>query len=115
MDKKFLSAAFAACLANPFVSMPIVAVGSVIAINAVAAPAQASKFTKIKEAVKKVCEIGGCFYVVEQVVEYFQTSSSSTSDAPDCSFSAKGCTVRTGGSAVKIGETRTIIRKVRIR
>jgi hypothetical protein len=115
MDKKFLSAAFAACMANPFVSMPIVTVGSAIAINAVAAPAQAGTFKKFTEVAKRVCEIGGCFYIVEQVVEYFQTSSSSTSDAPNCSLAAKGCTIRTGGSAVKIGETRTIIRKVRIR
>jgi hypothetical protein len=56
-----------------FVSMPIVTVGSAIAINAVAAPAQASRYTKVREFIKKVCEIGGCFLVVEQVVEYFQT------------------------------------------
>jgi hypothetical protein len=44
MDKKFLSAAFAACIANPFVSMPIVAVGSAIALPTVAVPAHAGTF-----------------------------------------------------------------------
>lgn len=118
MNKKLLSAAFAACIANPFVSMPTVAIGSAIAINVVAAPAQAKiKFKKVTEFAKRVCEIGGCFYIVEQVTEYFQAPSNNTSDAPNCSLNAKGCTTPTGGSgnAVKIGETRTIIRKVRIR
>jgi predicted peroxiredoxin len=112
--KKLISAILATSITSP-VTIPTVAIGSAIAITTVAAPAQAAKFTKVTEFVKKVCEIGGCFYVVEKVVEYFQTSSSSTSDAPDCSLAAKGCTIRTGGNAVKIGETRTIIRKVRIR
>jgi hypothetical protein len=112
--KKFLLATSAACMTSPFFNMPIVAVGSAIAINAVAAPAQASKFTKVKEFIKKVCEIGGCFYVVEQVVEYFETSPNVPASPNNCS--GKGCsTIRSGGNAVKVGETRTIIRKVRIR
>jgi hypothetical protein len=94
-------------------SFGLAAVSIVSPINT--PPAQASKFTKVKEIAKYVCEIGGCFYIVEQVAEYFQSPSNNTSDASNCSSSAKGCTVRTGGSAVKIGETRTIIRKVRVR
>jgi hypothetical protein len=114
MNKKFLSAVFAACIANPLVSVPTVTFGSAIVINAVAAPAQASKFTKIKEVARRVCEIGGCFFIVEQVVEYFQTPSDTQASPNMCS--GKGCsTIRTGGNAVKVGETRTIIRKVRIR
>jgi hypothetical protein len=113
--KKLISAILATSITSPVGTIPTVAIGSAIAITTVAAPAQAGTFTKVKEVVKKVCEIGGCFYIVEQVVEYFKTNSSSTSDAPNCSLAAKGCTIRTGGSEVKIGETRTIIRKVRIR
>jgi hypothetical protein len=114
MYNKFLSTVLAACMITPPFSMPIIALGSAIAINAIAVPAQASKFTKVKEFVKKVCEIGGCFWVVEQVVEYFETPQDVPSSSNNCS--GKGCsTIRTGGNAVKVGETRTIIRKVRIR
>jgi hypothetical protein len=113
MSKKVLSAAIAACIANPLFSVPTVTLGSVVVINAIATPAQASKFTKIKEVVRKVCEIGGCFFIVEQVVEYFQIPSDTPVSPNICS--GKGCsTIRTGGNAVKVGETRTIIRKVRI-
>jgi hypothetical protein len=112
---KFISAVLVACATHPLVvSVPAIVGGSAIVINAVAAPAQASKFTKIKEVVRKVCEIGGCFFIVEQVVEYFQAPSDTPADPNMCS--GKGCsTIRTGGNAVKVGETRTIIRKVRIR
>jgi hypothetical protein len=106
---------------NSLVAITLLAFGSLgLAAASIVAPintppAQASKFTKVKEVARKACEIGGCFFIVEQVVEYFQTPSSTSND-PDCSLAAKGCTIRTGGgSDVKIGETRTIIRKVRIR
>jgi hypothetical protein len=112
--KKLLSVALISAATNPLFSMPAVVLGSAIVINAVAAPAQAGKFTKIREVARKVCEIGGCFFIVEQVVEYFQTPSDTPVDPNMCS--GKGCsTIRTGGNAVKVGETRTIIRKVRIR
>jgi hypothetical protein len=43
MNKKILSAAFAACMANPFVSMPIVGVGSAI-VSFTPSPAHAGTF-----------------------------------------------------------------------
>jgi hypothetical protein len=111
--QNFLSLVLAATTISPL-SAPVIVGGSAIAVIAIATPAQANKFEKVKKIVTKVCEVGGCFYVVEQVVEYFQTSQN-VSESPDM-CSGKGCsTIRTGGNAVKVGETRTIIRKVRIR
>jgi hypothetical protein len=114
MKKKIFSAAFAAAMTSSLIIIPTVVPVVTIATNAVAAPASGRTFTKIKELVKKVCEIGGCFWVVEQVVEYFETPQDVPSSPNNCS--GKGCsTIRTGGNAVKVGETRTIIRKIRIR
>jgi hypothetical protein len=112
--KKLLSVVLISAATNPLFSMPAVVLGSAIGINAIATPAHAGKFTKIKEVARKVCEIGGCFFIVEQVIEYFQTPADTPADPNMCS--GKGCsTIRTGGNAVKVGETRTTIRKVRIR
>ncbi|WP_373547760.1 hypothetical protein [Chamaesiphon sp.] len=114
MKKKIFSAAFAAAITSSLVIIPTVVPVVTIASNAVAAPASGRTFTRIKEIARKICEIGGCFYIVEQVVEYFQTPSDTPASPNMCS--GKGCsTIRTGGNAVKVGETRTIIRKVRIR
>jgi hypothetical protein len=82
-------------------------------------PAQAQKgkviFTKIKQVGKKLCELGGCWYIVEEVIEYFtqdnQENNSVCNNAP-----GKGCTIRTGaGNPIKIGERRRVISKNRIR
>ncbi|WP_310413928.1 hypothetical protein [Chamaesiphon sp. OTE_8_metabat_110] len=61
----------------------------------------------MKDIAKKVCELGACWAIVERVTEYF-TTSQAVPEFPNM-FSGKGCsTIRTGVSAVKIGETRTI-------
>jgi hypothetical protein len=51
MNKKFLSAAFAACIANPFGSMPIVAVGSAI-VSFPSSPAHAGTFPGMNKIIQ---------------------------------------------------------------
>jgi hypothetical protein len=105
-------AAFATAMIIPLVITPTLV--SAIVTNAVAAPAQGKTFTKVKDIAKKVCELGGCWAIIERVTEYFTTSQDLSESPSMCS--GKGCsTIRTGGSAVKTGETRTIVSKVRIR
>jgi hypothetical protein len=114
MKKKIFSAAFAAYVTSSVIIVPTVALVRAIAINTVAAPAQAKNFTKVKDIAKKVCELGACWAIVEHVTEYFTTSQ--TVPEPPNMFSGKDCsTIRTGSSVVKIGETLTIVIKVCIR
>jgi hypothetical protein len=85
-----------------------------IATNAIAAPVKGKTLTKVKDITRQLCQIGGCWSIVERVTEYFSTYQDVPESSNTCS--GKGCsTIRSGGSEVKIGETRTIISKVRIR
>jgi hypothetical protein len=105
---------------NFLLIMAILTATSVAIISPIASyPAQAQRgkkvFTKVSQVAKKLCELGGCWYIVEEVIEYFtqdnQGDNSVCNNAP-----GKGCTIRTGGGNItKIGERRRTISKTRIR
>jgi hypothetical protein len=116
MSSKNIFAQFTAValVASGAVGLSAVSIMAPITTNAIAAPVQGKTLTKVKDISRRLCELGGCWAIVERVTEYFSTSQ----DVPEAPSmcSGKGCnTIRTGGSVVKIGETRTIISKVRIR
>lgn len=104
---------------NFLLIVAILAATSVAIISPIASyPVQAQRgknvFKKVGQFAKKLCEIGGCFYIIEEVEEYFTRDNQGDSicnNAP-----GKGCTIRTGeGNITKIGERRRIISKTRIR